>query len=170
MQEGWKCDQSKIWGRNIKSAGGKKKKGTERLMNKWGGMIVGWHASQAGHIYTYNNQHIWPQLTTPRKRKESKRNEQCLYLLLINLVLQIVSTTKLPFQPTKDSPPLLYFQHSWSFFCTFPLLFSSFPCSPTQFLPPPSSLRFSMGDLSGISSSCQSQSQSDLSEADLECI
>ena len=57
MQEGWKCDQSKIWGRNIKSAGGKKKKGTERLMNKWGGMIVGWHASQAGHIYTYNNQH-----------------------------------------------------------------------------------------------------------------
>ena len=53
--------------------------------------------------------------------------------------------------------------HLSSFICLFPLL-------PNPVYPPPSSLKFSMRDLSGISSSCQSQSQSDLSEADLGCI
>ena len=36
---------------------GEKKEGGQ--MNKWGGMIVGCDASQASHIYRYNN-HDWP--------------------------------------------------------------------------------------------------------------
>ena len=47
----------------------------ERLMNKWGGMIVGWHASQPSHIYTYNNQ--------PRPPAKQKKHYNFIYNLCL---------------------------------------------------------------------------------------